>query len=31
VQDAQACAVGEGSEHEIDSWLGHELYSLRRI
>jgi len=31
VQDAQPGAVGESAEHEIDSWLGHGLYSLRRI
>jgi hypothetical protein len=31
VQDAQPGAVGESTEHEIDSWFGHELYSAKRI
>jgi len=31
VQDAQPGAVGESPEHEIDSWFGHKVYSLKRI
>jgi len=31
VQDAQPGAVRESAEHEIDSWLGHGLYSAKRI
>lgn len=31
VQNAQPGAIREGAEHQIDSRLGHKLYSLRRI
>jgi len=31
MQDTQPGAVRESAEHEIDSWLGHGLYSAKRI
>jgi hypothetical protein len=31
VQDAEPGAVGESAKHEIDSWFGHKVYSLKRI
>jgi len=30
-EDVQPGAVRESAEHEIDSWLGHGLYSAKRI